>query len=85
MSFSCNINANNILSLQNLLDLQIARNGLCWVLCFCRIRIAEMAVNRVLAVYGGERGGFAVSVWFACPCACGWENTPRSSRRTPLR
>lgn len=66
-----------------MLDLQIARNGLCWVLCFCRIRIAEMAVNRVLAVCGGERGGFAVTVWIACLCACGWGNTPRSSRCIP--
>lgn len=84
MSFSCNINANNILSLQNLLDLQIARNGLCWVLCFCRIRIAETAVSRALAVCGGERGGFAVTVWFACPYACGWGNMLRSSRYIPL-
>ena len=50
---------------------------------FCRIRIAEMAVNRALAVCGGERGGFAVTVWFACLCACGWGNMPRSSRCIP--
>ena len=67
-----------------LLDLQIAKNGLCWVLCFCRIRIAETAINQVLAVCGGERGRFAVTVWFACLYACGWGNTPRSSRCIPL-
>lgn len=52
---------------------------------FTVIRIAETAVSRALAVCGGERGGFAVTVRFACLYACGWGNMPRSSRCIPLR
>lgn len=69
--------------MQNLLDLQIAKNGLCWVLCFCRIRIAETAINQALAVCGGERGRFAIVMYSACLYVCGSGNMPRSSRCIP--
>ena len=65
---------------QNLLDLQIARNGLCGAFWISVVRIAGTARNRVLAVCSRERGGFAVVMKIACLCAYGWGNMPRSSR-----
>ena len=54
-----------------------------WRVLDWRIRTVGSNENRVLAVCGGERGGFAVVMYFACLCAYGWGNMTHSSRCIP--